>query len=303
MSTAGSTRWASFALAHPVVLARLHRLGHGLRRAEAGGLWWSSLTPEGPGAVLLRAEAGGAPGVRAEAWGEGGAWLVERAPALLGAADDPAGFEPRHPLLARLARVHSERVGRTGRMVEALVAAAVGQRVHTADASDSLRLLARRFGPPAPGPLGADHGVHLLPGPERLAEIGYAELHPCGIERRRAEVLVRIGRHADRLEAALDEPREQAYRRLLSVVGVGPWTAGFAMAEAWGDADAVPLGDLHLPRHVGWALAGDARCDDARMLELLAPYGGHRWRVLRLLLLGGPAPPRYAPRRGRARRL
>jgi hypothetical protein len=49
----------------------------------------------------------------------------------------------------------------------------------------------------------------------------------------------------------------------------------------------VPLGDLHLPHEVGWALAAEPRADDVRMLELLAPYRGHRFRVLRLLLAEG----------------
>ena len=31
------------------------------------------------------------------------------------------------------------------------------------------------------------------------------------------------------------------------------------------------------------------------MLELLAPYAGHRYRVTRLVELGGSAPPRHGP--------
>jgi hypothetical protein len=47
---------------------------------------------------------------------------------------------------------------------------------------------------------------------------------------------------------------------------------------------------------VAWALAGEARADDARMLELLEPYRGHRGRVIRLLVAGHPGPPRFGPR-------
>jgi hypothetical protein len=32
------------------------------------------------------------------------------------------------------------------------------------------------------------------------------------------------------------------------------------------------------------------------MLELLAPYAGHRYRVTRLIELGGARPPRHGPR-------
>ena len=68
------------------------------------------------------------------------------------------------------------------------------------------------------------------------------------------------------------------------------------MYQAAGDADAVPVGDWHLPGHVGNALAGEPRADDARMLELLEPFRPHRGRVLRLLVSGVAAPPRRAPR-------
>ena len=46
---------------------------------------------------------------------------------------------------------------------------------------------------------------------------------------------------------------------------------------------------------VGWALAGGV-VDDAGMLELLAPYAGHRYRATRLVELSGVAPPRRGPR-------
>jgi hypothetical protein len=57
---------------------------------------------------------------------------------------------------------------------------------------------------------------------------------------------------------------------------------------ALGDGDAVFVGDLHLPHLVTSALAGERRGSDERMLELLEPYRGHRARVVRLLLAGGP---------------
>jgi 3-methyladenine DNA glycosylase/8-oxoguanine DNA glycosylase len=65
---------------------------------------------------------------------------------------------------------------------------------------------------------------------------------------------------------------------------------------ALGDADAVPVGDLHLPHLVSSALAGERRGSDQRMLELLEPYRGHRGRVIRLLVAGAPGPPRFGPR-------
>jgi 3-methyladenine DNA glycosylase/8-oxoguanine DNA glycosylase len=65
---------------------------------------------------------------------------------------------------------------------------------------------------------------------------------------------------------------------------------------AFGDADAVSVGDYHLPSLVAWALAGETDADDARMLELLEPFRGQRARVIRLIVAGGGGPPRRGPR-------
>jgi 3-methyladenine DNA glycosylase/8-oxoguanine DNA glycosylase len=63
-----------------------------------------------------------------------------------------------------------------------------------------------------------------------------------------------------------------------------------------GDPDAVSVGDYHLPRLVGWALAGERDADDGRMLELLEPYRGQRARVALLIERSGNWPERRGPR-------
>jgi 3-methyladenine DNA glycosylase/8-oxoguanine DNA glycosylase len=91
-------------------------------------------------------------------------------------------------------------------------------------------------------------------------------------------------------------PSDAAQARIASLPGVGRWSAAAVALIALGDADAVPVGDYHLPHLVSWALTGERRGDDARMLELLEPYRPHRGRVLRLLVAGVPKPPRRGPR-------
>jgi 3-methyladenine DNA glycosylase/8-oxoguanine DNA glycosylase len=99
---------------------------------------------------------------------------------------------------------------------------------------------------------------------------------------------------AHRLEQSCDS--DELQRRLLSIPGVGPWTAAEVAVVAFGDPDAVSVGDYHLPHAVTWTLAGEPRGDDARMLELLAPFAGHRGRVVRLIEAGGSTAPRRGPR-------
>lgn len=87
-----------------------------------------------------------------------------------------------------------------------------------------------------------------------------------------------------------------AETRLTALPGIGVWTAAAVRQGAMGDADAVMVGDYHLKNIVAWNLAGEERGDDARMMELLEPYRGHRARVTRLLKGAGAKPPRYGPK-------
>jgi 3-methyladenine DNA glycosylase/8-oxoguanine DNA glycosylase len=126
-----------------------------------------------------------------------------------------------------------------------------------------------------------------------LAGLPYFAYHPFGLERRRADVIRRAGGIGTRLESRA--PAE-AYRLLASVPGIGPWTIAEVGRVAFGNPDAVSVGDYHVPNLVAWALAGEPRADDARMLELLEPYRGQRGRVQLLLEASGMLPPRYGPR-------
>jgi len=87
-----------------------------------------------------------------------------------------------------------------------------------------------------------------------------------------------------------------ARRRLEAFPGVGQWTAAKVAQVALGDADAVPVGDYHLPHSVAYALEGVPRSTDERMLQLLEPYRGHRARVIRLIGVAGITAPRYGPK-------
>jgi 3-methyladenine DNA glycosylase/8-oxoguanine DNA glycosylase len=91
-------------------------------------------------------------------------------------------------------------------------------------------------------------------------------------------------------------PFDEARLRLEALRGVGPWTSAEVMRLSFGDPDAVSVGDYHLPDIVAWALAGEPRGTDERMLELLEPYRGQRARVQVLLERSHISPPAYGPR-------
>lgn len=247
-------------------------------------------TPDGPGTELLRIVPGG---VEAEAWGPGASWLLDRVHLLLGLEDDPSVFAPEHPGLKEVHRRHpGYRIGRCDAVVETLIPTILEQKISGAAARRSYRALVRAFGESAPGPL----GLRLQPSPEALVALPYHRFHPFGVERKRAATMKVACSYAARLEETVAMPLGEARQRVLALPGVGAWTAGLVAGIAWGDPDAVEVGDFHIPNQVCWFLAGEPRGDDRRMLELLEPYAGQRWRALRLIEASGVGAPRFGPR-------
>lgn len=269
----------------PLVHGRGDRTVH----LEPAGAWLAFRTPEGAATLHLSLE--GPLAIHARAWGPGADAALAGAPALIGEADEPERFEAHHPILRRIQRLHPGlRLPASGRVFPALVPAILEQKVTGTEAFRSYAALLRAHGAPAPGP--AD--LLLPPAPGTLAGLPYHAFHPLGVERRRADTIRRAAARAAWLEGARDAA--QASRRLMALPGVGPWSAAEVLRSAFGDPDAVSVGDYHVPNIVAWALAGEPRADDARMLELLEPYRGQRGRVQRLLEVGRITAPRYGPR-------
>jgi 3-methyladenine DNA glycosylase/8-oxoguanine DNA glycosylase len=259
-------------------------------RFGGDGVWRAAGTPAG--SASLRLEVRGRQ-LLADAWGAGAGWMIDRTPALLGFDDDPQAFLPANRLLADLHRHHPGlRLGRTGLVFEALLPTILEQKVPGVEARASYRRLVRALGEPAPG----DAGLLLPPAPQRLLATPYWAAHRFGIERRRFGVIQAAAAQARRLETTAEMDPVEARRLLMTLPGIGPWSAAEVSVVAYGDRDIVSTGDYHLPHQVAWALAGEPRGSDTRMLELLEPYRGHRTRVIRLLTLAGIQAPRFGPR-------
>jgi 3-methyladenine DNA glycosylase/8-oxoguanine DNA glycosylase len=137
--------------------------------------------------------------------------------------------------------------------------------------------------------------MRVIPAPATLVRLPPWEWHRAGVDGRRRQTLVGVARVAASLDRLAGLPIAEACTRLQSVPGIGPWTVGEVAARAFGDADAVPVGDFHLPTVVGLALAGRA-LDDAGMLAVLEPYRPQRYRAIRLVETGGYGRPRFGPR-------
>jgi len=257
-----------------------------------GAVWRTTLTPIGP--ASYRVANRGLHEIACSAWGPGAEWVMGGLPDLLGGRDDLTGFDASHPLLAQTHRRHPGlRIPRTGRVMEALVPAVLEQKVTGKEARASWRWLLRRYGELAPGP--APEGMRVPPPASTWLRIPSWDWHRAGVDPRRSRTVLAAAQVAARLEQAVDMSPVDAGVRLGAVSGIGPWTVAEIAQRALGDADALSVGDYHLSQFVGWALLGRPVDDDA-MVELLAQWRPHRYRVVRLLELSGASKPRFGPR-------
>jgi 3-methyladenine DNA glycosylase/8-oxoguanine DNA glycosylase len=212
---------------------------------------------------------------------------------MLGADDDASDFVPRHPTVAAAhRRMPHLRLGRTGRVLDALIPAILDQRVPGVDAFRSWRVLVTKFGTPPPGP--APARMRVPPSIDAWRHIPSWEFHRANVDPARARTVVNCARRAQSLERLVSRPAAQARDALMTLPGVGPWTAAETAQRAFGDPDALSVGDYHVSKMIGWTLLGYPIAD-AAMVELLEPMRPHRHRVVRLLEASGLA---YEPRRG-----
>ncbi|MDT7712054.1 MAG: hypothetical protein QOG46_743 [Pseudonocardiales bacterium] len=281
---------------HPLdlgaLLAPLRRgRGDPTMRVDADGtVWRAGTTPAGAATLAVRRQSGGT--VRATGWGPGATWTLDGLPALLGADDDDSAFVPHHPLISQVRhRMPGLRLGATRRVWDVLVPAVLEQKVTGVEARRSWRELCWRFGERAPGP----SRLWVPPSPAAVRAIPDWDWHRAGVDHSRRRALLAAATVAHRLESAVILTGKAGRDLLCKVPGIGVWTAAEIAQRAWGDADAVSVGDFHIPSVVGYALVGRP-LDDAGMLEILAPYAPQRHRAVRYIEASGLRRPRFGPR-------
>jgi 3-methyladenine DNA glycosylase/8-oxoguanine DNA glycosylase len=273
-------------------------------RLSGTEFWWAVRGPAGAATLHLR-RLGDT--IEATGYGPGADWVTGQADAVAGLRDDVSGFTAlsQHDPVVRQAwhRHPGLRLARTGLLFTHLLPTVLAQKVSGKEAARSYAKTVRHFGAPAPGPV---DGLLLPPEPAAIAAAPYWLFHPFGIEQRRADALRRVAAMTQRLETAPDAATATTW--LTTLPGIGPWTAAEVVRLAYGDPDAVSVGDYNIPHHVVFALTGAPRAGsreavpgrvspaDARMLELLEPFRGQRARVCQLLMAAAPAPPRFGPR-------
>lgn len=282
-------------------------------RVQGDAIWNAFTTPEGPATLRLSALGGSPDGgagrggiparVDIQAWGPGAEAAVRAAPRLMGADDDWQAFdEPAfHATLPRMVREArrrslSLRLPASGRMVDQLVPIILEQKVTVIEARRGYRYLVYKYGTPAPvaGSL-APAGLLVPPTAAQWQQVPSWEWHRAGVGPQRSATVMRALRSAVALERLAALPAIEAGTKLQTIPGIGIWTAAEVVQRTHGCPDSIAVGDYHLAAYVGAALTG-RRTDDAGMLRLLAPWQGHRQRVVRMIQSTGFRKPTFGPR-------
>ena len=272
------------------------------RTTSDGAVWRGVGAPTGPATLQVTARPADGE-VRGQAWGPGAEWVLDRLPTLLGADDDPSGFEPRHKVLVDAHRRNPHwRICRTERVMEALVPAIIEQKVTGQEAFAGFRRLCHRFGQRAPG-AGAEMGLWVQPDAAAVRAVPSWEWLRMHVDPARSRTLMTAARYAANLERTVELGPEVADQRMCALPGIGQWTSAEVRFRALGDADAVSFGDYHVGKNIIWALTGEHVDHEDGLAELLEPWRGHRHRVQRLVELARLGRPRHGPRMAPRRHL
>lgn len=270
----------------------IDRVGRGV--AGSGRFVRATWTPDGPATLMIRWSPDAE--IEAETWGPGATWLLGRVPWMVGDLDVGAPHleSDPHPTVAASCRANRHvRIGASGTLYHELLPNILQQRITALEAKHQWAALCRALGDPAPGPFS---GLLLPPAPEVLRRQPSWWFHPLGIERKRAQPLIDVARHASKMWSWAELEPVEAARLLRLIPGIGVWTVGVVLGPAMGDTDAVPVGDYHVKNIIGYNLAGEARATDERMLELLEPYAGQRGRVVSAVMAHGAGAPKFGPK-------
>jgi AraC family transcriptional regulator of adaptative response / DNA-3-methyladenine glycosylase II len=170
-----------------------------------------------------------------------------------------------------------KRVPGAGSGAELAVRAVLGQQVSIRAARTLAGRLVAEYGVPLAAPRGSV--THLFPTAERLSR---ARLSRLGVPTSRRNALRTIASAiaSGRVDLHPGADRDDVYRRLLELPGIGPWTAGYIAMRALRDPDVFLASDLGVRSALERAgVAGD-RNSLARIAQSVSPWGSYATQYL-----------------------
>jgi DNA-3-methyladenine glycosylase II len=184
-------------------------------------------------------------------------------------------YEVEDPTFAPLAeRFCGLKPPRTATVFEALVIAIIEQQIGLQVANVLQNRLVVRLGPAVKF---ADLEFHAFPSPERLACLEPQDLRDLGLSMNKSRFILGIAEGALSgeldLESLKKSATEEAREVLVSIKGVGRWTADYVLVRGLGRFEAVPYDDLGIRDAVGLFYKGGERATAREVEEILSRFG------------------------------
>jgi len=242
-----------------------------------------SRTAAGPVTLVAWTSADPEPvNVEVALYGEGAKALVPRLRDVLG-LDDAADFVTTHPRLAHLRlALRSMRLTHALSLPELHAILVLQQRITFVEAARSWRQMVEVGGQAAPGPL----PLLVPPCPEDWLALRQPGARALGIDAHRWRALQHAARAANEV-ASRAHDRAALEDFVMRLPGTGHWTTGLLRGLGTGDADAIVLGDVHLPHDISALFTDVPMGSDEKMVALLEPFRPHRFRLVRALMGSG----------------
>ncbi len=159
-----------------------------------------------------------------------------------------------------------------------LIRAVIGQQVSTAAARTHAGRLVRALGEPVGDPGGGL--THLFPTPQAIAADPMVAVAAVRMPESRRRTLVGVAQALAGGRLDLTASAAQARATLLTLPGIGPWTADTVLMRALGDADAFLPGDLGVVAAARALGLPDRPRDLDRWSARWSPYRAHAVQYL-----------------------
>lgn len=174
-----------------------------------------------------------------------------------------AGREPAFQRAVDRVGLPDERVREPG--YATMLRTIVGQQVSTAAAASVWNKLEAALGPGCP--------------PEMILQASDEELRACGLSRQKAgyaRSLAGLVQSGELDLHNLPQDDEEAIAALVTIKGIGRWSAEIYLLFAEGRPDIWPAGDLAVQIEVGRILGHAERPDEKTVREIAEPWRPHR---------------------------
>jgi 3-methyladenine DNA glycosylase/8-oxoguanine DNA glycosylase len=215
-------------------------------------------------------------------------YAVERMRFALGVDHDLSPFHRQFrrdrllgPIVRRMPWLRPRRVADP---FQALVWAITEQLIETEHAWEIQRRLTWRYGRRS-----ACGTLVDAPSARTLAGRSQPELQACRLSAGRSRALIRAAREVAAGRVDLEVEHEPAWRRLIRINEIGPWTLQKLAVHGQGRDDRLPAGDLAYLKLVGRLAGHGRRATVEEVHDFFAPYEPYQALAGLYLLVGGKA--------------